>query len=59
MLAVVGALIIQSLNPAVVLSGIPPKFNLVIKSAVIVAVLMLQSPVAQAQLASLRRRFTA
>ena len=58
-LAVVGALIIQSLNTAVVLSGIPPKFNLVIKSAVIVAVLMLQSPVAQAQLASLRRRFTA
>ena len=55
-LAVVGALIIQSLNTAIVLSGIPPKFNLVIKAMVIIAVLLLQSSVAQAQLASLRAR---
>ena len=56
MLAVVGALIIQSLNTAIVLSGIPPKFNLVIKAMVIIAALLLQSSVAQAQLASLRAR---
>lgn len=58
-LAVVGALIIQSLNTAIVLSGIPPKFNLVIKAAVIIAVLLLQSQVAQAQLAGLRARLKA
>ncbi|MFN3312994.1 MAG: ABC transporter permease [Hyphomonas sp.] len=57
-LAVVGALIIQSLNTAIVLSGIPPKFNLVIKALVIIGVLLLQSSVAQAQLASLRSRLT-
>lgn len=56
-LAVVGALIIQSLNTAIVLSGIPPKFNLVIKALVIIAVLLLQSPALQGQLASLRARF--
>lgn len=55
-LAVVGALIIQSLNTAIVLSGIPPKFNLVIKAAVILVVLLLQSDVLRRQLASLRRR---
>ncbi|WP_371311250.1 ABC transporter permease [Hyphomonas sp.] len=57
-LAVIGALIIQSLNTAIVLSGIPPKFNLVIKSVVIIGVLLLQSSVAQAQLASLRERLS-
>lgn len=55
-LAVVGALIIQSLNTAIVLSGISPKFNLVIKAAVIIAVLLLQSSALQAQLAALRMR---
>jgi galactofuranose transport system permease protein len=55
-LALIGALIIQSLNTAIVLSGIPPKFNLVIKAAVIISVLLLQSSVAQAQLASIRSR---
>ncbi|MEQ9507266.1 MAG: ABC transporter permease [Hyphomonas sp.] len=58
-LAVISALIIQSLNTAIVLSGIPPKFNLVIKAVVIIAVLLLQSSIAQAQLASLRARLTA
>ncbi|MGB3627797.1 MAG: ABC transporter permease [Henriciella sp.] len=58
-LAVVGALIIQSLNTAIVLSGIPPKFNLVIKAAVIIAVLLLQSSIAQAQFRSLRARVRA
>lgn len=57
-LAVVGALIIQSLNTAIVVSGIPPKFNLVIKALVIIGVLLLQSSVAQAQLTSLRSRRT-
>ncbi|MFN7056910.1 ABC transporter permease [Hyphomonas sp.] len=55
-LAVIGALIIQSLNTAIVLSGIPPKFNLVIKALVIICVLLLQSPAFQAQIATLRAR---
>lgn len=55
-LAVIGALIIQSLNTAIILSGIPPKFNLVIKAVVIIGVLLLQSSIVQAQFAMLRAR---
>lgn len=42
-LTLVGVLIIQSLTTTILMSGIEPKYNLLIKSLVIVAVLLLQS----------------
>jgi simple sugar transport system permease protein len=45
LLSVIGALIIQALSTTIIMSGIPPSFNLLIKSLVIVVVLLLQSPV--------------
>lgn len=46
-LSVAGALIIQSINTAIVLSGIPADYNLVIKAVVIILVLLGQSPEVQ------------
>jgi simple sugar transport system permease protein len=43
-LAVVGALIIQAMNTGILLSGFPPETNLVVKAAVVLAVLLAQSP---------------
>jgi simple sugar transport system permease protein len=43
-LAVLGALIIQTMNTGILLSGYPPEFNLLVKAAVVLAVLLLQSP---------------
>lgn len=43
-MAVLGALIIQSMNTGILISGFSPQFNLVVKSAVIIAILVLQSP---------------
>jgi simple sugar transport system permease protein len=43
-LAVLGALIIQAMNTGILLSGYPPEFNLVVKAAVVLIVLLLQSP---------------
>ena len=42
-LTLVGVLIIQSLTTGILLSGIPPQFNLLIKAVAILAVLLLQS----------------
>lgn len=42
-LALVGVLIIQSLSTTIIMSGIAPEYNLVIKSLVIIAALLLQS----------------
>lgn len=55
-LAIIGALIIQTLTVTIILSGIPPKFNLLIKASAIIFVLLLQSPLFQQQLAQLRFR---
>ena len=55
-LAIIGALIIQTLTVTIILSGIPPKFNLLIKASAIILVLLLQSPLFQKQLAQLRFR---
>ena len=44
LLAVVGALIIQSMNTGILLSGLPAEFNLVVKAVVVLAVLLAQSP---------------
>ncbi|PDT90998.1 sugar ABC transporter permease [Bradyrhizobium sp. Y36] len=43
-LAVLGALIIQTMNTGILLSGYPPEFNLLVKAGVVLAVLLLQSP---------------
>lgn len=43
-LAVIGALIIQAMNTGILLSGLPPETNLVVKAGVVLAVLLAQSP---------------
>ncbi|GLH81207.1 sugar ABC transporter permease [Bradyrhizobium sp. SSBR45G] len=43
-LAVAGALIIQSMNTGILLSGYPPELNLLVKAVVVLAVLLAQSP---------------
>ncbi len=53
-MAVVGAMIIQSMNTGILISGFSPQFNLVVKSGVIILILMLQSPMASQWLS---RRF--
>ena len=45
-MAVLGALIIQAMNTGILISGFSPQFNLVVKSAVIIVILVLQSPLA-------------
>ncbi len=42
--SLLGALIIQSINTGILLSGYPPEFNLIIKAAIIVVILVVQSP---------------
>ncbi|SMH43541.1 ABC transporter permease [Azospirillum agricola] len=44
LLSVVGAAIIQAMNTGILLSGFKPEFNLIVKAAVLLAVLLLQSP---------------
>lgn len=43
-MAVLGAVIIQAMNTGILISGFSPEFNLVVKSAVIIVILILQSP---------------
>ncbi|MGP3698502.1 ABC transporter permease [Rhodobacter sp. NSM] len=50
-MSVVGALIIQAMNTGILISGLPPEFNLVVKAGVIILILVLQSPQAAALLA--------
>jgi simple sugar transport system permease protein len=42
-LTVVGVLIIQSLTTSILVSGLPPEYNLIVKAAVVLVVLLLQS----------------
>lgn len=42
--SLIGALIIQSVNTGILVSGFPPEFNLIIKAVIIIIVLTLQSP---------------
>jgi len=44
-LSVIGALIIQAMNTGILLSGFPPEYNLIVKAIVVLAVLLVQSPV--------------
>ena len=43
-MAVLGAMIIQAMNTGILISGFSPQFNLVVKSAVIIVILVMQSP---------------
>lgn len=43
-MSVLGALIIQSMNTGILISGFSPEFNLVVKSGAIILILVLQSP---------------
>lgn len=49
-LTLIGVLIIQAMTTTIIMSGIAPKYNLLIKSLVIVSVLLLQSPTFQLHL---------
>jgi simple sugar transport system permease protein len=49
-LSVVGVLIIQSLTTGIVMSGVPAKYNLLIKASAILLVLLVQSPRFRGQL---------
>ncbi len=42
--SLIGAMVIQSVNTGILLSGFPSEFNLVIKACVILVILVLQSP---------------
>lgn len=53
LLSLVGVLVIQCLSTTIIMSGLPPKFNLLIKALVVIFVLLLQSPKFQAQMAAL------
>ncbi|WP_159585460.1 ABC transporter permease [Chelativorans xinjiangense] len=42
--SLIGAMIIQSINTGILLSGFPPEFNLIIKAVIIMLILIIQSP---------------
>ncbi|CAN7402724.1 ABC transporter permease [Pararhizobium sp. LjRoot235] len=51
-----GAMIIQAVNTGILLSGFPPEFNLIIKAAIIVIILVIQSPRVQTGVTFLSRK---
>src|SRR6185369_1248632 len=54
-LSFVGAIIIQAMNTGILLSGFKPEFNLLVKAAVVLVVLLLQSPRLSGLTAALRK----
>lgn len=54
-LSIIGALIIQALTITIILSGVPPRFNLLIKAAAIIVILLLQSPEFRRQLGRIKQ----
>jgi ribose/xylose/arabinose/galactoside ABC-type transport system permease subunit len=54
--SLIGAMIIQAVNTGILSSGFPPEFNLIIKAAIIVIILVIQSPRVQAGLTFLGRK---
>ena len=55
-LSVVGVLIIQAMSTGIIMSGLPAKYNLVVKAAAVIVVLLLQTPRFRHQLAAPFRR---
>lgn len=56
--SIIGALIIQTINAGILLAGFPPEYNLVIKAALVVVILVLQSPSLGGHIAFLRASIT-
>lgn len=54
MASLIGAMIIQTINTGILVSGFPPEFNLIIKAGIIILVLTLQSPAIGTAFAFLR-----
>lgn len=54
--SLIGAMIIQSVNTGILLSGFPPEFNLVIKAIIVIVILVIQSPALQSATAFFLRR---
>lgn len=54
-LTIVGVLIIQTLTTAILTSGLPAQYNLVVKATIILAVLLIQSPKTRQWLAKIMR----
>ncbi|MDW5313698.1 ABC transporter permease [Rhizobium sp. PL01] len=54
--SLIGAMIIQAVNTGILSSGFPPEFNLIIKAAIIVIILVIQSPRVQSGLMFLGRK---
>ncbi|HEX9448909.1 MAG TPA: ABC transporter permease [Dongiaceae bacterium] len=55
-LSFVGALIIQAMNTGILLSGFKPEFNLIVKAAVIITILIMQSDAPALIYARIQRR---
>ena len=55
-LTVIGALVIQALTTSILISGLPPEYNLIIKALVVVFVLVLQSENARSSVLIFLRR---
>lgn len=55
-MTVIGALVIQALTTSILISGLPPEYNLIIKALVVLLVLVLQSDNARRGLLSRLRR---
>lgn len=53
--SLIGAMVIQAVNTGILLSGFPPEFNLIIKAAIILAILVLQSPALRTAFVFFRR----
>ncbi len=51
-MTVIGALVIQALTTSILISGLPPEYNLIIKALVVLFVLVLQSDKARQNLAA-------
>lgn len=55
-MTIIGALVIQALTTSILISGLPPEYNLVVKAAVVLFVLLLQSANARQAVMSLFSR---
>lgn len=58
-MTVVGALVIQALTTSILISGLPPEYNLTIKALVVLFVLFLQSQNARTSIQKLFKRASA
>ncbi|MGO4351180.1 ABC transporter permease [Rhizobium sp. RAF36] len=54
--SLIGAMIIQSVNTGILLSGFPPEFNLIIKAVIILVILIIQSPALQSAAVFISRK---